>query len=259
LPINLSRSLLILFFFFASEYSFSQSWQFGIKGGLSLPNLTSSGGSEISQGYKTISGPDFAVVADYRLSEKFSIETGLEFSTQGGQKSGLQAIPPLPALAPYFPPGTQYLYANFTSSVRLQYLMFPVLLKYTLNLGSMDHWKLYVDGGFFGALLLSAKASASGTSKIYYDMEETQPVSPYTVQYDSTGDIKDQLHNGNFGIEGNLGLLYQMNATAFFMEGGGNYGFINLQKDNQNGVNYTGALIFRIGLFVSLARNKRHY
>ena len=38
-------------------------------------------------------------------------------------------------LAQYFPPGTQYLYANFTSTVRLQYLMLPVLVKYTYGPG----------------------------------------------------------------------------------------------------------------------------
>ncbi len=90
------------------------------------------------------------------------METSLEWSTQGGQKSGLQTIPASPELAQYFPPGSdaQYLYANFTSTVRLQYLMLPVLLKYNMNLGSSDHWKLYMDGGIFGGLLMTANASA---------------------------------------------------------------------------------------------------
>jgi hypothetical protein len=232
----------------------AQNFQLGFKGGLSLPNLTSSGGSDVSKGYKTISGPDFALVSDYKFSEKFSLETSLEWSTQGGQKSGLQTIPASPELAQYFPPGSdaQYLYANFTSTVRLQYLMLPVLLKYNVNLGSSVHWKLYIDGGIFGGLLMSAKASAAGSSKVYFDKNETQQVGNVTVQFDSTGDIKNQLHKGNLGIEGNLGLLYQLNSMGIFAEGGGNYGFIDLQKNSQNGINHTGALIFRIGILVSL-------
>jgi hypothetical protein len=212
----------------------------------------------VSSGYQTISGPDFALVADYKFTEKVSLETGLEWSTQGGQKSGLQTIPASPELEPYFPPGSdiQFLYANFASTVRLQYLMLPVLLKYTLNPGSAGHWKIYAEGGFFGAVLVTAKASASGSSKVYYDKEQTQPVGSFFVNFDSTGDIKNQLHTGNFGVEGDLGLLYQMNSTAVFVEGGGNYGFIDLQKNSQNGTNHTGALIFRIGLFVSLDRNR---
>jgi len=259
LQFKLFRSFFIVAFFLASKSGFSQSWQFGLKGGLSLPKLSSSGGSDVSKGYQTISGPDIALAADYKLSEMFSIETGLEWSTQGGQKSGLQTIPASPDLAPYFPPGSdvQYLYANFTSTVRLQYLMLPVLFKYTMNPGSPDRWKLYVDGGIFGALLMTAKASASGSSKVFFDKDETQQVGSVFVNFDSTGDIKNQLHSGNFGIEANIGLLYQMNSTAVFAEGGGNYGFIDLQKNSQNGTNHTGALIFRIGLFVTFNRNGR--
>ena len=243
---------LFFFLFFASEDGHAQNLQWGIKGGLSLPNLTSDGGSDVSKGYKTISGPDFALVADYRLSEKFSLETSLEWSTQGGQKSGLQTIPASPELAQYFPPGSdaQYLYANFTSTVRLQYLMLPVLLKYNMNLGKNGKWKLYIDGGIFGGLLVTAKASAAGSSKVYFDKNETQEVGNVTVQFDSTGDIKNQLHKGNFGVEGNLGLLYQMKTISMFAEGGGNYGFIDLQKNNLNGINHTGALMFRIGILL---------
>jgi hypothetical protein len=251
---KLSLKVLTVFFILFVQFGSAQDIQLGLKGGLSLPDLTSSGGSEISKGYKTISGPDFALVADYRLSDQFSIEAGIEWSTQGGQKSGLQTIPASPDLEQFFPPGTdaKYLYANFTSTVRLQYLMLPVLFKYTMNLGHSDQWKLYVDGGPYGALLISATGSASGSSKVYYDKEETRPVASFPVQFDSTGDIKNQLHQGNFGIEGNLGLLYQMNSTSVFVEGGGNYGFIDLQKNSQNGINHTGALIFRIGILFKL-------
>jgi hypothetical protein len=233
----------------------AQNWQFGIKGGLSLPNLTSAGGaSDVSKGYKTISGPDFALFAAYTISDKFSLEADLEWSTQGGQKTGLQTIPANPDLAQFFPPGTLYLYANFTSTVRLQYLMMPVMIKYTMNLGSSEKWKLYVDGGLFGGLLMTANASASGSSKVYLDKEQTQPISSLIVNFDSTGNIKNQLHKGNFGIEGNLGILYQMNSTAVFAEAGGNYGFIDLQKNSQNGINHTGALIFRVGFDIKLSQ-----
>jgi hypothetical protein len=254
LSIKIVIVLFTLVCIFSSEFSFSQNWQFGLKGGLSLPNLTSSGGSDVSKGYKTISGSDFALVADKKLSKKFSLETGIEWSTQGGQKSGLQTIPATADLAQYFPSGSnvKYLYANFTSTVRLQYLMLPVLLKYTMSLDNADHWKLYVDGGPYGALLITAKGSASGSSKVYYDQEETKPVVPFPVQFDSTGNIKNQLHTGNLGVEGNLGLLYQFTSISVFAEGGGNYGFIDLQKNSQNGINHTGALIFRIGILISL-------
>src|SRR5450432_555092 len=170
------RSVFFIFFLFIISRCVSQDLKLGIKGGLSLPNLSSSGGSEVSKGYKTISGPDFGLVVDYTITDRVSIETGIEWSTQGGQKSGLQTIPASPELAQYFPPGSdaQYLYANFTSTVRLQYLMLPVLLKYKIDLGSPGNWKLYVYGGLFGGLLITAKASAAGSSKVYFDKNETR-------------------------------------------------------------------------------------
>ena len=108
----------------------------------------------------------------------------------------------------------------------------------------------------FGGLLMEANASAAGTSKVYFDKKETQQVGNVTVQFDSTGNIKNQLHRGNFGIEGNLGLLYKFKTISVFSEGGGNYGFINLQKNSQNGINYTGSLIFRIGMLLRLTHRK---
>ena len=251
--LKLTPPFFIVLFFLVNTTCRAQRWQAGFKGGLSLPNLSSaSGASDVSKGYKTISGPDFALFADYALSEKFSLETDLEWSTQGGQKSGLQSIPAIPELAAYFPPGTKYLYANFTSTVRLEYLLLPVLVKYTMNIGNTDRWKWYADGGIFGGLLITAHASASGSSKIYLDKEQTQPLGSVTVNFDSTGNIKDQLHKGNFGIEGNLGLLYQLSTSVVFAEAGGNYGFIGLQKNSQNGINHTGALVFRIGLIINV-------
>src|ERR1700681_4189791 len=102
LEFKLFRSVLVLSLFLASKSAFSQNLKLGLKAGLSLPNLSSSGGSEVSKGYKTISGPDFGLVVDYTIADKISIEMGIEWSTQGGQKSGLQAIPASADLAQYF-------------------------------------------------------------------------------------------------------------------------------------------------------------
>jgi hypothetical protein len=255
----ISRFIFLLISLLVTSKVISQNIKLGLKGGLSLPNLSSSGGSEVSKGYKTISGPDFGLILDCTIAKKISIETGLEYSTQGGQKSGLQTIPASPELVQYFPSGSniQFLYANFTSTVRLQYLMLPVLIKYTVDLDDAGNWKLYLDGGVFGGLLLTANASAEGSSKVYYDKAETNQVGSVTVAFDSTGNIKKQLHKANFGIQGNIGGLYHLKSFSYFLEAGGNYGFINLQKDSRNGINYTGALMFRIGILYDF-KSKRN-
>jgi len=229
----------------------AQQTELGFRAGVSVPHLTSSGSSEISKGYHSISGPDLALSFTVKITEQFSLEAGLEWSTQGGKKSGLQTIPASPELKPFFPPGvnTDYLYADFTSTVRLQYLMLPVLARHDFQLGQSGKWGLYVEAGIFGALLLDAQATASGSSGVYLDPQKTQQIGTVIIQFDSTGDIRNQLHKGNFGLEANAGVRYRMEKFSLAAECGGNYGFINLQKDARNGVNHTGALLFRLGIF----------
>jgi hypothetical protein len=52
-------------------------------------------------------------------------------------------------------------------------------------------------------------------------------------------------------------LLYQFKTTAVFAEAGGNYGFIDLQKNSLNGINHTGALIFRAGIIFPISKQDR--
>jgi hypothetical protein len=107
----------------------------------------------------------------------------LNLSTQGG-KSGLQAIPAIPELS-------QYSLRERILICKL-YKYGPVaipdaagIIKYTMDLGDGGKWKLYVDGKYSGTADKS-RASVSGSSKIYFDKEQTQQVGTVTVQFDST-------------------------------------------------------------------------
>jgi len=51
----------------------------------------------------------------------------------------------------------------------------------------------------------------------------------------------------NAGIEGNIGLTYRFANSSIFVEGGGNYGFFNIQKNAVDGKNNTGAASATIG------------
>ncbi|KAA6323209.1 hypothetical protein EZS27_027329 [termite gut metagenome] len=62
-----------------------------------------------------------------------------------------------------------------------------------------------------------------------------------------TTDIKDDLRKVNVGIQGDLGLSYQCNRNRFFLEVGGNYGFVRLQKDVSNGSNHIGSATITLG------------
>ena len=66
----------------------------GIKGGMSIPNLSSgSDNNPVSTGYSSRLGGAAALFVEYELSRKISLQTQLEYSAQGGKKNGLQAIP----------------------------------------------------------------------------------------------------------------------------------------------------------------------
>jgi len=236
----------------------SQNTSLGIKAGISIPNLSASGSEQnpLNTGYSSRLGPEFSLFAEFSMSDLFSIETGIEYSSQGGKKNGMQAFPIPPAYAGMFPPGQvpAYLYADFNSEAKLDYLMIPVLAKFGHSFQNSS-FRIYIDAGPFLGYLLSAKQVTSGNSQVYLDPEGTQPIPGGTVPFDNTQDIKDQLNTTNFGIEGHIGVSYNFgNASSILLEAGGNYGFLNIQKGSANGKNNTGAATIVLGYGYTLGK-----
>ncbi|MFY0255051.1 porin family protein [Chitinophaga sp. 30R24] len=224
----------------------------GVRGGVSIPNLTAgSGRSEnpLNSGYSSRQGPDFGILGEYHISKLFSIEAMVSYSAQGGKKNGFQALPS-ENFAPMAPPGIPlptYLYADYKSEARLNYLMVPILAKFGWNLGPKSPLRLYIDAGPFFGFLLHAKQVTSGSSIIYLDEGKQQPVTPGPVSLDAVTNITNQLHTFNVGVSGNLGLAFQFGRNQIFIEGGGNFGFLNIQKGTANGKNNTGAATASLG------------
>lgn len=221
----------------------AQNFTLGLRGGISIPNL-SAGGAEknpLNTGYSSRLGPDLAIYGEYKISYLFSIEPMIEYSSQGGKKDGLQAFPnPMGSTPPY-------LYANFKSEAKLNYLLVPVLAKFGWNLSSHSPVRFYFDAGPFAGFLLSAHQVTSGSSMIYADPQGTIPASPSAQPFDANNNIKDQLNTFNFGVSGNLGFAYHFAKSNVFIEGGGNYGLLNIQKGTANGKNQTGAGTVAVG------------
>lgn len=226
----------------------------GIKAGISIPNLT--GGKSdnpINSGYGSRSGLDVAIHAEYHLTKQFSIQPELRYSQQGGKKNGKQAFTPPAELTQGVPPEMipQYFYANYKSEAKINYLMLPILAKYNFSLG--EHWGLYVAAGPFVSLRLSAKNVTEGTSTIYLDERHTTPLALPGGQvlppqsFDRTVDIKKEIRPFNAGIDGHIGVAYKWARNSVFIEGGGNYGFINIQENDINGKNNTGAAVVVAG------------
>ena len=236
-------------FFNAAGQNFggsSNSFVLGIKGGISIPSLGSGGGNQLSSGYKSGFGTDAALFAEFKFGDIFSVMPMIEYSSQGGKKEGIQAFPapaPFSAVQPYF-------YANFSSTVKLGYIMLPILVKISINLNSS--FSVYGDGGPFVGYLINARQSSTGSSPVYSDSSGQNVITQAGTQsFANDMDIKGQLNKVNFGLEGNIGLAYKLDQNYAFIEGGGNYGLKNIQNDSANGKNYTGAVTVALGYIYS--------
>ena len=214
----------------------------GVKAGISIPNLTSGkDANPISSGYSSRLDIDAAIHAEFVLTRHFSIQPQLEYSSQGGKKNGGQAFTTPSAMQQLFPAGEapQYLYANYKSNTRINYLMLPLLVKYRIDIA--NHWQAYIQAGPFISLLLAAHNNTSGSSIIYLDPEQTQPLSPVPQPFDNNENVKSDLHLINSGVCGYAGCKYKLPNGSIFIEAGGNYGLIDIQKNTANGKNKTGA------------------
>jgi len=244
------NAVISLFFLLAGLNVRAQDIAIGARGGISVPNLSASGNEQnpLNTGYSSRLGPEFGVFAEFKISDLFSIEPMVEYSSQGGKKNGLQAFPVPSDLSAMFPSGQAptYLYANFKSEARLNYLMIPVLAKFGYDFNESP-FRIYIDAGPFVGFLLSAKQVTSGSSPVYLDPGAQNDLGVGAVDFDNTQDIKDQLNSTNFGVEGNIGLDYKIGNSNIFIEFGGNYGFLNIQKGTANGKNNTGAATAVLG------------
>jgi hypothetical protein len=225
-----------------------KSIDFGCKAGISIPDLTSgTKDNPISTGYSSRLAADAAIHVEFHLSKRFSIQPQLEYSSQGGKKDGVQAFTLPSAMLIQFPPGQapEYVYASYKSEAKINYLLLPVLAKYHFVNGK--NWRTYVAAGPFVSLLLSAKNITKGSSNIYLDEQESQPLTPEPQSFDNNENIRKDLHQFNTGISGHVGISYQLANGILFIEGGGNYGLIDIQKDKTNGLNKTGAAVIDLG------------
>lgn len=235
----------------------AQNIAIGVRGGLSIPNLSAGSGNQnpLNTGYSSRLGPDAGLFLEWRVSERFSLQPMLEYSSQGGKKGGLQAFTTPDQIAAMYPPGQAppYLYANYNSEAKLNYLILPILAKFGWPI-RRSPWRLYADLGPFAGLLVSAHQVTSGQSPFYADAAGQQPLPGGPQSFDHTEDVKSNLHQFDAGLEGNIGLSYHLGAGSLFIEGGGNYGFLNIQKNAADGKNETGAATVTLGYSYHFSR-----
>ena len=281
--------LIVALFVVFSSKAVGQTVSIGVRGGASTPNLTTTSDNPLNEGYSSKFGGDVAIFAEFHFSDLFSIQPMLEFSQQGGKRNGRQALPVSQMIEgvannPNIPEGIDiedilvnqilegqnYIYLNTDVNAKLNYLMLPVLAKVGWDLGPKNekHFRFYADVGPFVGYLVSAHQEFSNTKAgLYKTKDADNPISlngiPINEFMDQLGidlaeevngskNIRSELNHWNVGVSGQIGFSYHFSRSSIFIEGGGNYGFINIQKDAENGKNRTGAGTINFGYSYTL-------
>ena len=122
----------ITFFCLSQSVLYSQPVVVGVKGGLSVPDL-SGGNTPVSEGYTFRLAPTYGAYVNYGLNQDWFLQAEISFAGQGGQRNGMQAFPAPARLLSMLPPGTNNLYANYDNETIINYLEIPILAGYNLN------------------------------------------------------------------------------------------------------------------------------
>jgi hypothetical protein len=278
------KRILVLALSLLSLYGYSQTVNVGVRGGLSIPNVIAGGDNPLSKGYSSRFAGTGGIFAELGMNDLLSLRLGIEYSGQGGNRNGVQAmssnqlmssIANIPGIPPamldqmgQILPGN--FYADVKNTTKFDYLMIPLSLQVGKDLGgAWKSWRVYVGAGPFVSFLLSAKQVSKGQSKLYADAtqsttlwgiipseitqfipDDVVPQLAYALDSETpfgTTDIKSDLRKVNAGVQGDLGLSYQCNRNKFFLEVGGNYGFVRLQKEASNGSNHIGSATITLG------------
>jgi hypothetical protein len=218
----------------------AEKW-IGIHGGPSIPSLQGGNGNPLSEGYTSRYGPYFGVFADYYLTHSFAIRAEVNYSSEGGQRTGMQPVPD-PALAQQF---GQLVFASFKTEQILDYIEIPILAKYSF--GGPMHF--FVDAGPYVGYLVRAKTETSGVSAPYD--EPGNQLAPMMIDFGGTTDIKDSINRWNVGLGGGLGVETQFGPGRVLVDAHFSYGLKNIQRyPDTDGENNTGALEFTLGYAV---------
>ncbi|HVZ55617.1 MAG TPA: porin family protein [Chitinophagaceae bacterium] len=246
-----TRNLLLLGLLLAGSTTIHAQSLVGFKGGITVPNLE--GNNPASSGYKSRLDVYGGIFWQIPLENSFYIQPELVYSPQGGKRVGVQEVPGDLLSGYNLPPGTT-LYADFRTVTNLNYLELPVLGKFMFG----RKIKYFVCAGPYVALLLGARTRTSGTSQLYFDAMETQPLSQNgtplpAVDFTSRSDIRQSIKDWNFGAQGGVGLHYPLASGWLVAEGRVIVGITSIQKyPETDGKNQTGALVGSVGYIFNI-------
>src|SRR5690554_2737071 len=265
---NIKYTLLLSlsFCFFAAMSSSQNKLFLGLKGGLSIPSLQAGESENVwNKNYQSRVGPYYGLVAEIPLSKYFSLQPEIMFAAQGGKRKGIQpmTIPEdyVDVFQQVFNTDKDYLFANLNTTSKINYLQIPIQLKFAYPIafdGKLNFIAQF--GPYVGYMLQAKQIVESKNLHVYFDEEGKEEIPQVLVKeffgasIDTTINSYPELHHFNFGIQGGVGFAYFFKNSQVFIEGGGNYGFLYLQKDDSHGKNNIGAGTINIGYLINVRK-----
>jgi hypothetical protein len=229
--------------------------QIGLHAGLSVPSIKG-GTNEMSRGYTSRLGSFFGLFADYGVRPHVSLRAEINYSSQGGQRNGMQPISVDPSLG--LPPGME-LYAAFDNETILDYIEIPLKVKMTTG----ETMRFFIDAGPYVGFLARAKTVTRGWSLLYVDASGTpltlppdyEPLPP--IDFAGDTDVTQDINRVNAGITGGMGMELPFGPGDLVLDAHFSLGLTNIQKDTElNGKNQTGAVELGIGYSYPLNRSR---
>lgn len=163
--------------FFISSYS-QNELEFGIKGGINLSEMR----SKEFQNKEGHTGYHLGALISFHMAGRFSLETGLGYSTQGGTAEFSNEV------------------GKTRAEMELDYLQLPVMLKIAV------FPKLSINAGTYLNFLVHEDIRADHTSPFLYSF---LPIGPTEVQND-TNDLEV---NAAFGLNYDLSSRFCLYTT----------------------------------------------
>ncbi len=232
-------------------------FRIGAHGGINMPNLRGEEGDPLTEGFESRQGAFYGIFINLGLTPRLSLAAELNYSSQGGQRNGLQIITStfLPDGLP-LPEGMD-LYANYRNESILDYVEIPLLVR--LSFGKKI--RVFVNAGPYIGILVRAKALTEGKSFLYLDENGTMPVvippgvQPLEIDLTADTDIQDDLKDINFGLASGGGVMIPVGPGTVVAEGRLQWGLTVIQKDiQQSGKSRTGGFIISVGYSLPLTK-----
>ena len=246
---------------FVTVTSFAQETKYGFRAGVGIPNLKSTDDNIFSKDYESVAGFDGSIFGDFGITERFSIKAELGYSRKGGERNGVQPIPPttlgpLEAIAQGNP-----VWAEFDNTAIFNYIEIPILAKYEWDLGSK--WGVYVNAGVYVDFIINPEqvTNSNGEVPLYWDEAQTMPIKfpvenvppefwpAIEADLSATTDISADLATMDFGGMWGLGFTFALSEhSELLADIRGSYGFIPLQNDTDTyGTVHMGNMTFAVG------------